>query len=123
MRVPVLRISLNNATILSVVYLVVGIGIELVRRQWSPRWAERGSLAMEAFPARILDGLGLLSKIRLAYARSELAEWEVRVIYGVTTVIVIYAMGLAVGGLLFLIARQVGGADEQPPPPPGSSTP
>ena len=109
MRIPVLRISLNNATILSAAYLASGIAIEVVRRVWSPRWAERAALAMEAFPARLLDVVGLLPRIRLAYARDQMSTLDVRLIYGLTTVLVIYGMGLLVGGMLFAIAKGTGG--------------
>ena len=47
-KVPVFKISLTNATILSGTYLVIAVAVELVRRAWNPRWIERVSLSLEA---------------------------------------------------------------------------
>ncbi len=105
-RVPVLRISLTNATVLSAIYLVSASVIELVRRQWNPHWADRASLAMEAFPARALELLGLFAPMRRAVVHEQLSPFHVRLILGATAVGLIFAIGLAVGGLMALVARR-----------------
>lgn len=106
--VPVFKISLTNATILSGVYLVIAVAVELVRRAWNPRWIERVSLSLEAFPARTLELFGLFEPLRRAWVEERLSPLEVRFIYGFTTVAVIFTLGLAVGGLMWLISKLAG---------------
>lgn len=110
-KVPVFRISLTNATLLSGVYLVAGVLVELVRRTWNPRWAERLSLSLEAFPARMLELLGLFEPLRRAWLDGQLKDVHVRVIYGLTTVLLIYSLGFFVGGAMWLVARASTRAD------------
>ncbi len=104
-RVPVFKISLNNATLLAGLYLVVAIAVELVRRQWNPRWLERVSLSLEAFPARTLELMGLFEPIRSAWVEGRLSQLEVRFIYAGTTVGVIFVLGFAVGLVMWAIAK------------------
>lgn len=106
--VPVFKISLTNATILSGVYLVIAVAVELVRRAWNPRWIERVSLSLEAFPARTLELFGLFEPLRRAWVEERLSPLEVRFIYGLTTVAVIFTLGLAVGALMWLISKLAG---------------
>lgn len=106
--IPVFRISFANATLLAAGYLVVGALVELVRRQWNPRWAEQLSWSMEAFPAGILRTLGLLNPLRDAYAQGMLKETHVRLIYAGAVVATIYAIGLAVGFAMWLLMRSRG---------------
>lgn len=103
--IPVFRISFSNATILSVGYLLVGAGVELVRRVWNPRWAEQLSWSMEAFPAGILRTVGALQPLRESYAHGSLAETQVRLIYAAAVVLTVYVIGLGVGGLMWLVMR------------------
>jgi len=95
--IPVFRISLTNATVLSVLYLAVAALVELTRRFSSARWAERFSLAMEVFPARALDSVGLFLPLRQAWVEGRLTDGEVRVLYGATTVGLIFVLGVLVG--------------------------
>ena len=103
--VPVFKISVTNASILSGIYLLVAVLVELVRRAWNPRWIERVSLSLEAFPARTLELLGLFEPLRRAWVEERITPLEVRFIYGFTTVAVIFTLGMLVGGLMWLIAR------------------
>jgi len=111
--VPVFKISLTNATILSGVYLVIAVVVELVRRAWNPRWIERVSLSLEAFPARTLELFGLFEPLRRAWVEERLSPLEVRFIYGFTTVAVIFTLGLAVGALMWLISKLAGSSARQ----------
>lgn len=112
-RPSVLRISLNNATILSLVYLVVAAAAELLRRAEVGRWAERLALTLEAFPARVLAFLGLLEPLRGAYVAGHLSTLGVRVAYALTVVAVIFALGAAVGALMGLaLPRGTGPSDD-----------
>jgi hypothetical protein len=104
-QVPVFKISLTNASILSGLYLSVAVLVELVRRAWNPRWIERVSLSLEAFPARTLELFGLFEPLRRAWVEERISQLGVRFVYGFTTVAVIFILGMAVGGLMWIIAR------------------
>lgn len=104
-RIPVFAISLKNATVLSALYLLVAAGVELARRTFNFHWADRASKQLEEFPARVLHLVGLFEPLRDAYLAGTVSELAVRVIYGVTVVAIVFAMGLVVGGLLWLLAR------------------
>lgn len=106
--VPVFRISLANATLLSGLYLVVAAAVELIRRVWNPRWVDRVSIALEAFPARTLELLGLFEPLRRAWVENKIGQLGVRFIYGLTTVGVIFTLGLLVGVVMWGIARAAG---------------
>jgi hypothetical protein len=92
-----LKLSLTNAALLSGLYLAFGVFVEVVRRVWNARWAERMSLALEAFPARTLELFGLFDPIRRAWVENKLSGQEVRMIYGGTTVLIIFSIGTIVG--------------------------
>ena len=83
MSLPVFRISAHNATLLSALYLAIATVLEGIRRIWNPRWTEKACLAMEAFPARALDVVGLLEPIKHAYAWGNISEMSVRLVFGV----------------------------------------
>lgn len=104
MKVPVLRLSLQNATILSAVWLASASLLELARRYGHWRWAEHGVLAVEAFPMRVWDFLGVMPLVREAYVHGELAGWQVRVLLGLTTVVIIAVLAVAVGFGMYLVA-------------------
>jgi len=104
-RVPIFRISLTNATVLSGLYLVAAAVIEVVRARWNPHWADRASLAMEAFPARALEVLGLWRPLREAVVAEQLSNFQVRLIFGLTSALMIFAMGLVVGLLMWGLSR------------------
>jgi hypothetical protein len=118
-QVPVFRISFLNATIVSGLYLLAAAIIDVVRRVWSPRWSERASFAMEAFPAHTLDTMGLLSPLRQAALDGTVSPFMVRVIYGLVTVGLIFALGLVVACGMWVVTKISGrtttGRDEQPP--------
>ncbi|MFZ5441522.1 MAG: hypothetical protein ACOZQL_16060 [Myxococcota bacterium] len=103
--IPVFRISLANATLLSGLYLLVAVSVEVIRRVWNPRWVDHLALALEAFPARTLALLGLFEPIRRAFSEQKIGSLEVRLIYGLTTVGVIFTLGLLVGVVMWIIAR------------------
>jgi hypothetical protein len=105
--VPVFKISLTNASILSGLYLLIGVVVELLRRVWNPRWLEQVSLSLEAFPARTLELFGLFEPLRRAWVEDRISPLGVRFVYGFTTVAVIFLLGLAVGGLMWIISKFV----------------
>jgi hypothetical protein len=106
--VPVFRISLSNASLLSGLYLLIAALVEVVRRLWNPRWIDRVSLSLEAFPARTLELVGLFEPIRRAWVEDRISPLQVRLIYGVTTVVIIFTLGTLVGAVMWLIAKLAG---------------
>ena len=113
MNLPIFRISLYNATLLSGAYLFIATALEIVRRNFTARWAEKGCLEMEKFPARTLDLVGLLDPLKRAYAWGSITDWEVRVVFGLTTISLIFALAMLVGGGMWMFARYVGRREEQ----------
>ena len=103
--VPVFKISATNASILSGLYLLIAILVELVRRTWSPRWIERVSLSLEAFPARTLELFGLFEPLRRAWVDEQISPLGVRFVYGLTTVTVIFTLGMPVGAVMWINSR------------------
>lgn len=105
LKLPVFRISVHNAALLSALYLGAATALEGIRRLWNPRWAENACLAMEAFPARALDVVGVLDLMKREYAWGNLSQLHVRLIFGVTTIVVIFLLALVVGSGMWLFAR------------------
>lgn len=112
MTLPVFRISIQNATLLSAMYLTLATVFEGIRRVWNPRWAERACLAMEAFPARAIDIVGLLDPIKRAYAWGGITDLQVRLVFGLATVVVIFLLAVMVGSGMWLFGRLVSRREE-----------
>jgi hypothetical protein len=110
-----LRWSLANSTGLAATYLLVSVVVELARRLAHARWAERLSLGMESVPARTLEALGLLDPLRRHWMAGELSDLGARVVYGLTSVVLIYVLGLLVGPPMWLLARML---ERRSPPAP-----
>ena len=114
MSLPIFRISLYNATLLSGTYLAIATALEVIRRNFNARWADRGCLEMEKFPARTLDLIGLLDPLKRAYAWGEVADWQVRVVFGATTIGLIFLLAMMVGGGMWVFAKYVTPAEPSP---------
>jgi hypothetical protein len=110
---PIFRISIYNATLLSGAYLLIATVLEVIRRLFTVRWAETACLEMEKFPARTLDLVGLLDPLRRFYAWGKITDWQVRVIFGATTITLIFLLAMMVGGGMWLFARYVGHREEE----------
>ena len=104
-RPSLVRASAENAALLSIVWLALATAVEVARRYTSWRWPERVVLAIEAFPTRLLDVLGLVPPMREAFVHGQLAPWQVRVVLGLVTVAVIAALALGVGLVMGGLAR------------------
>src|SRR5262245_54864345 len=102
-KVPVMKISLTNATMLSVVYLAIAATVDLARQATDLLWLERVSLSMESFPARMLNVVGLYAPMHTAWGRGELSTLQVRMIYGATVVVLIFVLGALVGGAMKIV--------------------
>jgi hypothetical protein len=100
--VPIFRISLANATVLSVAYLLMALVVD-ASRSWLPfDWTERASFTVEWIPSRTLAGLGLLEPMRTAMLDDRLTNFQARLILGFTSIAGIFAIALAVGVLMWL---------------------
>ena len=107
MSLPIFRISVYNATLLSGMYLFVATVLELLRRNFSLRWADKACLELEKFPARTLDLIGLLDPLKRAYAWGQVTDWQVRIAFGMTTIVLIFALAMLVGCGMWIFARVV----------------
>ncbi len=101
MAIPIFRISMSNATVLSVAYLLIAMLIEASRRWFPFRWTDRASLTVEWIPARTLDWVGLYEPIRTAVIEDRLPVFWVRVIFGATSVGAIFVIALGVGAIMW----------------------
>lgn len=102
-----MRAMVANSMLLSALYLGLGAVVELVRRLYPLRWAERISLAMDALPARALEFAGLLQYLRELYAEGRLSEFWLRFTFGIAAVAIIFALGFAVGAAMWLFRRAI----------------
>ena len=102
MAVPIFRISMANATVLSVAYLLMALVVD-ASRAWFPfYWTERASFTVEWIPSRTLDWLGLLEPMKRAVLDDRLTNFEARLILGLTSIAGIFAIALAVGTVMWL---------------------
>ena len=99
------RISLSNASLLSVLYMVAGVIIEACRRWFHFTWAERASLSMEIFPARTLQLFGAFEPLQQAFFEQRVSDLQVRLIYAGVSVTVIFVSGLMVGTLMWGVSK------------------
>lgn len=103
--VPLFRIMVGNATLLSLVYLAVGTAVELVRRFYPARWVDRAGLVLDSLPARTLELVGAMVPLRTAYGYGQLSEMQLRIIFSLTTIVIIFGMALIVGAGMWLVRR------------------
>ncbi|MBU8899525.1 hypothetical protein DRW03_26515 [Corallococcus sp. H22C18031201] len=100
----------GNAFLLSVLYLLTGIGVEVARRLYPSRLLQRLSLSLDSLPARALELVGAMEPLRTAYFTGRLTEAQVRILFGITTVGVIFMLALVVGsvmgGVRYLLQRR-----------------
>jgi hypothetical protein len=100
--VPIFRISLANATVLSVAYLLMALVVDASRR-WLPfYWTERASFTVEWIPSRTLEWFGLLEPMRQAVLDDQLSNFEARMILGLVSVAGIFVIALLVGIMMWL---------------------
>ncbi|WP_338873589.1 hypothetical protein [Myxococcus stipitatus] len=99
----------GNAFLLSVLYLLVGVVVEIALRMFPSRFLQRLSLSLDSLPARALELTGAMEPLRTAFFNGRISEFGVRLIFGFTTVVVIFLLALVVGTLMgtlrYFIAR------------------
>lgn len=100
---PLLRIMWGNAFLLSLIYLAVGLVVELAMTRWRTRFLRNLSLSLDSLPARALEMVGALEPLRDAFLDGHISGAAVRAIFGLTTVVVIFLLALGVGTLMGLV--------------------
>jgi hypothetical protein len=103
---PLLRVLVGHALLLATGYLAVGLVVEALRRLSPSRTVLLLSFALDALPARVLALFGLLEPLREAYLSGRLGEAQLRGIFGVTAVAVIFFLAAGLG--LLTAALRVG---------------
>lgn len=97
---PMLSIMAGNAFLLSIIYLSVGLVVEVLRRYFPSRLLMRLSLSLDSLPARALEVLGLMQPLSEAYLDHRITESGLRLVFGATTVVIIFLLALVVGLLM-----------------------
>ncbi len=107
---PMLSIMAGNAFLLSTIYLAVGLVVELLLRYRPSRFLQRLQLSLDSLPARALELTGVMKPLGEAYLTRRITESGGRLIFGVTTVILIFLLalvvGLVMGGLRVWLERR-----------------
>ncbi len=106
-QIPLFRIMFGNATLLSVVYLALGVGVELMRRYYPLKWVPRATLLLDSLPGRTLELLGIMEPLRVAYVYGRVDESGLRVLFALTTLLIIFAMAVVVGAGMWLLRKYV----------------
>ena len=96
-RFPLVQIMLGNSFLLSGIYLSCGLLVECLRRIHPSETVVRTSIALDRLPAGVLEVLGLLGPIREAYLQNNIGEMTLRVVFGLTTVALIFTLAIMVG--------------------------
>jgi len=92
-----MRIMASNAFLLSILYLLVGLGVEVAWRVRPSRFLQSLSLSLDSLPARALELTGLAGPLRDAYVSGRVSESGLRLVFGLTTLFIIYALAVGVG--------------------------
>lgn len=107
---PMLSIMAGNALLLSTIYLAVGLVVELLLRYKPTRFLIRLQLALDSLPARALEVTGLMQPLSEAYLSRRITESGVRLVFGATTILLIFflalVVGLVMGGLRVWLERR-----------------
>ena len=112
-RFPLLKVMMGNAFLLCVIYLTTGLLVETLRRIYPLRVVDNLARAMDALPARVLELMGLLPRLHDSYGYGNLADGGeqllarvgLRVVFGLTTMAIIFVMALAVGAGMYGVRR------------------
>ncbi|HEY8212088.1 MAG TPA: hypothetical protein VIG99_31615 [Myxococcaceae bacterium] len=96
-RFPLLQIMLGNSFLLSALYLCAGLLVECLRRLHPSEAVVRTSTALDRLPAGVLEALGLLGPLRDSYLQNGVGEITLRLVFGLTTVALIFTLAIMVG--------------------------
>jgi hypothetical protein len=105
-----LSIMAGNAFLLSIIYLAVGLVVEVLLRYRPSRFLQRLQLSLDSLPARALEVTGAMGPLSEAYLSRHITESGVRLVFGVTTIVLIFILalvvGLVMGGLRVWLERR-----------------
>ncbi|NMO22390.1 hypothetical protein HPC49_39315 [Pyxidicoccus fallax] len=111
----------GNAFLLSLIYLAVGLVVELALTRWQTPFLRNLSLSLDSLPARALELVGAMGPLRQAYLTDQIPKYGLRIIFGLTTMAVIFLLALVVGtfmgGLRVFLMRRAyrrAGGDRHP---------
>lgn len=111
-RFPLVQIMVGNSFLLSAIYLAVGLAVELARSYFPSEVVIRISQALDRLPAGVLSAVGLLDVLREGYRDQQINDLQLRLVFGGTTVAIIFALGVLVGagmwGAMKVQARRSG---------------
>ena len=110
----------SNAFLLSIVYLVVGIAVEAARRFYPTRLVQRLSLSLDSLPARALELVGVMDSLRANYLNGQVPDYQVRLIFAGTTIVIIFVLAFVVGMFVgslrgYFERRAIKKASQRPP--------
>ena len=97
------ELVLGNAYALSEFYLYVALFLELMRRIKPRPFFEATMRRLDDLPGTVLHVLGVMPLLRRAFVYEGLGTWVVRLVFGLTTVAIIYALAAATGAGLGLL--------------------
>lgn len=107
-RLPLLRIMAGNAFVMSLLYLVLGVTVEVLRRVWPTRFILQLSKTLDLLPAGVLQRVGALEPLREAYFSGQLTEPWVRLVFASTTLLFIFSTAAAMALMLGLLRLVMG---------------
>lgn len=96
-RFPLARIMVGNSVLLSTIYLSLGLLVELARTYFPSVMVIRISQALDRLPAGVLSAVGLLEVLKDAYRDQQVSDLQLRLVFGGTTVAIIFTLGVLVG--------------------------
>jgi hypothetical protein len=102
---PLLSLILGNGTLISGLYLVVGMGTEVLRRFRPSEGVLRFAFALDALPLRVLDTLHLAGALRDAYLLGAVSGFQLRLVFGGTTLAVIFSVATVLGAFFWALHR------------------
>lgn len=102
-----LQVVTGNALSLSALYLAIGLVVEALRVQAPSPMVMRISYALDALPARVLERLGLLGRLKEAYTDGRIGESTVRLVFGATAVGFVFVLALGLAGTTLLVRELV----------------
>lgn len=102
-RHPLLDIIIGNAFLMSALYLGLALFVETLRHIWHNASVYAFARRLDDLPGTVLHLLGVLPYLRELVTEEKLPVWGLRAIFGLTTVLVIFALAFFTGGCLALI--------------------
>jgi hypothetical protein len=97
------RLVAANAFLLSLLYLGLGLGAELLRHAYPTRTVSRLLMTLEQTPGRALEAVGLMDVLRQAYLAGAMESFGLRWAYGLTMMVIIFVTAVGMAALMALV--------------------